>query len=534
MEMKQSFTFPLAKLQGMKMRFICTKLAFLQLGHSMTMAFLDLLPLEIRREIFSYVLVNDDGSQIVLHCVQQRDSNDGSRVPSLPDLRRNEKYIAYRRRYQSSNNSEELKWPDHLEEALFKGSASNLRIDEFELKEHIIALRWIGPYRKSKRDSPGRNELLSYIIYELTGRARSRKQISSHLNNLKNDYGDERTASLQRYSADPASSLAECLESQSRLADQIASQNSPELRPVVAGYNSQLIAHHLQARERKLRQTIATVELNHAPRTIIENSQFSIPSEPSAILPIPIASNGGRNASLYREQKLSDQSNEDSGLISPRLSHQEGNVFTALDFDHNQTHALTIQPTFPVRHNFLALTLVNQVVRTEALAWLESNVKIDYGDDFDALQVLYPLLNLRARNCMKEIRLEFIEGFGTTDVRGLSAFLNTQMPSVRTLYLTIHPRYPTPFRWPFHPSRLSWGEKAKSILQEVESLNARVLLSLRWRDDCTVFENRYAARWGWKKIELGQTWELGSPDMSHTSYELEPRSKRESGYRSGS
>ena len=505
----------------------------------MTMAFLGLLPLEIRREIFSYVLVNDDGSQIVLHCVQQRDSSDGSRVPSLPDLRRNEKYIAYRRRYQSSNNSEALKWPDHLEEALFKGSASDLRIDEFELTEHITALRWIGPYRKSKRDSPGRNELLSCIIYELTGRDRSPKQISSHLNNLKNDYGDERTASLQRYSADPAdpaSSLAECLESQSRLADQIASQNSSELRPVVADYCAQLIAHHLQARERKLRQTIAAVELNHAPRTITENSQSSIPSEPSAILPIPIASNGGRNASLYREQKLSDQSNEGISLISPRLSHQEGNVSTALIYDHNQTHSLRIQPTFPVRHNFLALTLVNQVVRTEALAWLESNVKIDYGDDFDALQVLYlyPLLNLRARNCMKEIRLEFIEGFGTTDVRGLSAFLNTQMPSVRTLYLTIHPRYPEPYRWRFHPSRLSWGEKAKSILREVESLNARVLLSLRWRDDGTVFENRYAARWGWKKIELGQTWELGSPDMSHTSYELEPRSKRESSNTSGS
>ncbi|CAD6588727.1 MAG: subunit of the Arp2/3 complex [Alectoria sarmentosa] len=467
---------------------------------NMTMAFLGLLPLEIRREIFSYVLVNDDGSQIVLHCVQQRDSSDGSRVPSLPDLRRNEKYIAYRRRYQSSNNSEALKWPDHLEEALFKGSASDLRIDEFELTEHITALRWIGPYRKSKRDSPGRNELLSCIIYELTGRDRSPKQISSHLNNLKNDYGDERTASLQRYSADPAdpaSSLAECLESQSRLADQIASQNSSELRPVVADYCAQLIAHHLQARERKLRQTIAAVELNHAPRTITENSQSSIPSEPSAILPIPIASNGGRNASLYREQKLSDQSNEGISLISPRLSHQEGNVSTALIYDHNQTHSLRIQPTFPVRHNFLALTLVNQVVRTEALAWLESNVKIDYGDDFDALQVLYlyPLLNLRARNCMKEIRLEFIEGFGTTDVRGLSAFLNTQMPSVRTFLL------PEEIRWGILSHYLNFEDVSLRVRQkhDLKDQNHAILSSFLALPD----DPRYIYR---RKKNLSQQW----------------------------
>lgn len=44
------------------------------------------------RDLFACIILVNDGSQIDLHCVQQRESNDDSHVLPLPALRR-KKYI---------------------------------------------------------------------------------------------------------------------------------------------------------------------------------------------------------------------------------------------------------------------------------------------------------------------------------------------------------------------------------------------------------------------------------------------------------
>ncbi len=69
-------------------------------------------------DFLSYVLVRDDGFQIVLDCVQQLDSDAGSCVPSLPSLAETRLNLLMMAIAKEVIFSEDLKWLDHLKQAL--------------------------------------------------------------------------------------------------------------------------------------------------------------------------------------------------------------------------------------------------------------------------------------------------------------------------------------------------------------------------------------------------------------------------------
>ncbi|KAL1302779.1 hypothetical protein AAFC00_003126 [Neodothiora populina] len=85
-----------------------------------------------------------------------------------------EGYRNYRKRQpKEGKGKEEQKWPDHLEEAFLRA-----------------LVRWPPVGRKKHSPRPGmkamgRNELISDYILQLTGELRHRKQISSHIQTLK-------------------------------------------------------------------------------------------------------------------------------------------------------------------------------------------------------------------------------------------------------------------------------------------------------------------------------------------------------------
>ncbi|EME45955.1 hypothetical protein DOTSEDRAFT_127012, partial [Dothistroma septosporum NZE10] len=88
-------------------------------------------------------------------------------------FRNSESYMKYRTRQQKDDkgNQGEQKWPDRLEQAFFEA-----------------LVRWppMGRRKMLHKDKQrGRNELIADYIEEVTGEARTRKQVSSHIQVLK-------------------------------------------------------------------------------------------------------------------------------------------------------------------------------------------------------------------------------------------------------------------------------------------------------------------------------------------------------------
>ncbi|KAF2737179.1 hypothetical protein EJ04DRAFT_561822 [Polyplosphaeria fusca] len=87
-------------------------------------------------------------------------------------LKRNDKYQKYRERQPQTKKEKEQKWPDNLEEAFFRAL---VRWPPMGRRKQMLA----GQLR-------GRNELVADAIERDTGEPRSRKQVSSHIQVLKN------------------------------------------------------------------------------------------------------------------------------------------------------------------------------------------------------------------------------------------------------------------------------------------------------------------------------------------------------------
>ncbi|KAF2017703.1 hypothetical protein BU24DRAFT_490820 [Aaosphaeria arxii CBS 175.79] len=92
-------------------------------------------------------------------------------------LIRCDKYQKYRDRQPQTQKEKEQKWPDHLEEAFFRGL---VRWPPMGRRKHMLD----GQLR-------GRNELVADSIQKDTGEPRTRKQVSSHIQVLKNILSDQ-------------------------------------------------------------------------------------------------------------------------------------------------------------------------------------------------------------------------------------------------------------------------------------------------------------------------------------------------------
>jgi hypothetical protein len=101
-----------------------------------------------------------------------------------------EQYAKYRAKGSKDDKSEEKKWPDHLEQAFFRGKSLNSLFQTKCLTDAApLALVEYPPMGRKKllfKDKQrGRNELITDWILMATGLKRNRKQVSSHIQVLK-------------------------------------------------------------------------------------------------------------------------------------------------------------------------------------------------------------------------------------------------------------------------------------------------------------------------------------------------------------
>lgn len=77
-------------------------------------------------------------------------------------------------------------------------------------------------------------------------------------------------------------------------------------------------------------------------------------------------------------------------------------------------------------------------------------------------------------SAVREIRLEFMERWDITSisVSGLSIHINSTLPNLSMVSLTLHRQDPTHFKEEW------WASKALKILREVEQLSISVVLNL--------------------------------------------------------
>jgi transcriptional enhancer factor len=104
-------------------------------------------------------------------------------------LHRCEKYEKYRARQPQTAKDREQRWADHLEEAFFRGTIAfhSMLIHPKLTTQGLVRWPPMGR-RKHMLDGQlrGRNELVADSIERDTGEPRTRKQVSSHIQVLKN------------------------------------------------------------------------------------------------------------------------------------------------------------------------------------------------------------------------------------------------------------------------------------------------------------------------------------------------------------
>ncbi|MCJ1460449.1 hypothetical protein MMC28_010831 [Mycoblastus sanguinarius] len=246
--------------------------------------------------------------------------------------------------------------------------------------------------------------MISSYIQELTGEIRDRKQVSSHLQVLKG-FGfqiDEVFTQLVRQIFDAASDL-----------QYINMSDQAQFRQLLGRIQN---AASLLARGCQKGSSGASVPLRPA---LLSNS-------PS--LPAPI----------FRE-------------LSVIASNPDKNI--------------SFRPTQPLPKKFLALTLVNHQLSGEFLIFLDSRCIIDFADDIEAIHSFCAHISRGACLSVRTIRLEFIDSRTLYDSllwTILSAYLNTKLPRLQTVFLKLTPRDPMPSRpkseeYVYIPQAEHWG-----------------------------------------------------------------------------
>lgn len=225
------------------------------------------------------------------------------------------------------------------------------------------------------------NELISEIIYELTGVRRCRKNVSCHIQQLKNCAYDMKPASEHILAAIKRSGSA--LQQMSALGDMETITETIE--------NMQAQLPKLLEAFREEHQTA------RPPRPMIDFSYSPI------ITP---------NAEVFR-------------LLSSIAS--DPNVLLSL-------HTRFLPPLN------LSLTLVNRFHRTHTLQMIAASLVYDFGDDIKAI---YTLQTPATCHSIKRVRLMFVEGhMRLSSITSLASESHIILPSLRELFVELWPRNP--------------------------------------------------------------------------------------------
>lgn len=310
--------------------------------------------------------------------------------------------------------------------------------------------------------------MISKAIYEYTGQWRNRKQVSSHIQHLK------RMSSRMPGASD-------------RLKQEI-------LRDAVELWEAD-------------RDDIANTNQIYEILMQIQNASFMLAGRYHEKECAAFALSQGRRRQSRQKIQAPPKPHIRPGNIM--LDGEAHSLFHEIfNIASQDVHELSLEPLRSLRTRFLALSSVNHLIRTETSQYFASQLSFDFTHDREALRSFCALVTPIHRQCVRHIAIEFVEGH-TQDIPNPSTtfgtYLSTNLPNLKTLFLTLIPRSPTDVNlrnlWTFD---WHWGQQTKDFLSSLENFTATIVLSLRWEEDCDYFEENYVGIRGWKCIRRSE------------------------------
>lgn len=138
---------------------------------------------------------------------------------------------------------------------------------------------------------------------------------------------------------------------------------------------------------------------------------------------------------------------------------------------------VSIRPVPPLKTNSLALVSVNRRIRAEVLAYLDSKLSFDIGTDVETLKALCPVVGPDLRQRIRYMGIQIIESLTQYDLvlpPSLSSYLNTNMPNLRTLFISFVPRDPTRLDY----LKLGWSLQTSDRLVGPSNMRMQVVMSM--------------------------------------------------------
>lgn len=318
---------------------------------------------------------------------------------------------------------------------------------------------------------------MSEIIYELSGKRRTRIEVSGFWENLR-----ELAQRSLRPKKPPASGPV--LENDSRETKRTVERIQEDCKALLS------LSVKTSASAESLLQSVQDLA-SQLPVAVQTDRDFSSRmNQPNPTL------NGGVN--IFRE-----------------LSRAV--VDYATDFD--------IYLDTPLPASFFSLYSASRFYRLDAPPYLASNLIWDFGSDIEMLHKFTQHFSPETQCYIRHVKITMVEHFmlpnetqPLNSKRSICDYINTTFPNLRILEIDLWPRDPT------RADRGSreWGEQSDDLIKSLHNLEARARLRLRWAADCERFEREYVREGGWKCI-----WKDG-PDnqskrnagMSYRCYEL--------------
>lgn len=325
-----------------------------------------------------------------------------------------------------------------------------------------LALRWTAAYQHLLNGThrAHTDEMISNVIFEYTGQRRDRKQISSHIQALRRissrmpEASDRLTQQIVRAAAELREADTEDKIKVDRILGRI--QNATF---VLARRNQEIQYAAFADSQRRRRQSRREIQTPPKRRMRLEN----------------ITLDGQAHTLLHEVLYIASQND----------------------------HELSFQPLRPLGDNFLALSSVNHRFRTEVLQYIESHLSFAFTNDTVALQSFCTLVEPIHRQQVRHIAIDIVD-IDARDVPTPSTtfgtYLSTNLPNLKTVFLTLIPRDPTRS----HTFGYKWGQQTEDFLSSLGTWKATVVLSLRWKEDCDYFESRYVGIRGWRCIRRSE------------------------------
>ena len=302
--------------------------------------------------------------------------------------------------------------------------------------------------------------MIAEVIYECTGHCYDRKKVSSHLQHLR------RMSSRMPGIREP-------------LRQQIV-QATAEFQE--ANLDDTAVINRVLGRIQ--RATYALARVNDEKKT--------------AALPLTQRRRREKRGQSQAQPKSKTRPNHVL-LGSPGCSlfHQ---IFR---FTLDNDHELSLQPLRQLGSNFLALSRVDQFHRVEVLQYIESHLCFDFTWDTVTLGLFCTHMMPIHRQKVQHVAIEFVDTETPnvpTSWTSLGTYLSDNLPSLRSINLTLNPRDPNRQR----RDDFQWTQQTEQFLSSFGDVTANIILRLYWKEDCDYFEGNYLGVRGWKCIQCCQ------------------------------